>query len=249
MEKRTKAFILDLDGVVYRGSEAVPNASKRIAALREKGRVLFLTNNSTRTRAEYVEKLLGFGIPAQVEDVVTSAYIAATYIREKSPEAKVYVIGEEGLKRELEALGVKTGEEGCTVVLVGLDREFDYRKLTLAAELIRRGAEFVATNTDATLITEKGLLPGAGAMVAAVRAATGKEPVVVGKPSDIAADAVLKILGVEPREVLLIGDRLETDIAMGKKWGMRTALVLTGATSQEELNRSTLKPDFVLESL
>lgn len=249
MEKQIKAFVLDLDGVVYRGGEAVPNAGKRVATLREKGKVLFLTNNSTRTREEYVEKLLRFGVPAKVEDVVTSASIAATYIRERFPEAKVCVIGEEGLKKELEAHGVKTGDEGCTVVLVGLDRGFDYPKLALAAELIRLGAEFIATNTDATLVTEKGLVPGAGAMVAAVKVATGKEPVVVGKPSDIAADAILRILGVGPREVLLIGDRLETDIAMGKRWGMRTALVLTGATSQEEVNKSTLKPDFVLESL
>ncbi len=244
-----KCFVLDLDGVVYRGTKLVQNADKRIEDLRKKGKVLFLTNNSTLTRAGYAEKLNGFGIPAEEEEIITSGYAVALYIKENYEKPKVFVIGEEGLKRELEMRGIKTGITSCNVVLVGLDRNLNYAKLAAALKLIQNGADFLATNLDNTLVAEDGLLPGAGAIVSAVSTASEKEPLVIGKPSHIMADIILKKAGAMPQEILLIGDRIETDIAMGKKAGMKTALVLTGYARQEDADRSEIKPDYVLESL
>lgn len=244
-----KCFVIDLDGVVYRGTGLIPKADKKIATLRKRGRVIFLTNNSTLSRASYKERLAGFGIPAEEEDIVTSGYVAASYIKQRYQDPRVYMIGEKGLKEELERQGIEPFWRACDVVLVGLDRGFTYAKLATALKFIQGGADFIATNLDNTLITEKGLLPGAGAIVSAVKTACGKEPIVVGKPSQIMASIILKKLDVEPKEVLLIGDRLETDILMGKKAGMKTALVLTGYTKKEDLKHTEIKPDYVLDSL
>ncbi|MDI6655206.1 MAG: HAD-IIA family hydrolase [Candidatus Hydrothermarchaeota archaeon] len=244
-----KCFVLDLDGVVYRGKKLVPNADERIENLRNKGKVLFLTNNSTLTRAGCVEKLEGLGIPAEEEEIITSGYASALYIKENYPKPRVFVIGEEGLKNELETQGIKTGVSRCSAVLVGLDRNLNYTKIATAMKLIRSGASFLATNLDNALVTEDGLLPGAGSIVSAVRTACEKEPVVIGKPSHIMADIILGKAKFAPQEILLIGDRLETDIVMGKKAGMKTALVLTGYAKQEDVDRSEIKPDYVLESL
>lgn len=244
-----RCFVLDLDGVVYRGTKLVPNADRRIENLRKKGRVLFLTNNSTLTRAGYVAKLEGFGIPAVENEIITSGYASALYIKENYKKPKVFAIGEDGLKRELEMQGIETGVTSCNIVLVGLDRNLNYTKIATAVNLIQNGADFLATNLDNTLVTEDGLLPGAGSIVSAVRVASEKEPIVIGKPSHIMAGIILKKAGVAPQEILLIGDRIETDIAMGKKAGMKTALVLTGYAKQEDADRSDIKPDYVLESL
>lgn len=244
-----KCFVLDLDGVVYRGKKLVPNADKRIENLRSKGKVLFLTNNSTLARGDCVKKLEGFGIPAEEEEVITSGYVSAIYIKENYSSPRVFIIGEEGLKNELETQGIKTGMRRCNVVLVGLDRNLNYTKIATAVKLIRSGADFLATNLDNTLVTEDDLLPGAGAIVSAVRTACEKEPIVIGKPSHIMADIILRKAKAAPQEILLIGDRIETDIAMGKKAGVKTALVLTGYAKQEDADKSDIKPDYVLESL
>lgn len=244
-----KCFVLDLDGVVYRGTKLVPNADKRIENLRSKGKVLFLTNNSTLARGDYVKKLESLGITAEEEEVITSGYASALYIKENYSSPRVFMIGEEGLKNELETQGIKTGMRRCNVVLVGLDRNLNYTKIAAAVKLIRSGADFLATNLDNTLVTEDGLLPGAGAIVSAVRTACEKEPVVIGKPSHIMADIILRKAKAAPQEILLIGDRIETDIAMGKKAGVKTALVLTGYARQEDADKSDIKPDYVLESL
>ncbi len=247
--KKIKCFVIDLDGVVYKGSELVPGMDRRIASLQRKAKVIFLTNNSTRSRAQYVKKLNGFGIFITEDDIVTSGYAAAKYIKEKYPRGKVYVIGEDGLKKELEWQGVQVCWRDCDIVLVGLDRNINYMKLSFALNFISRGARFIATNTDNTLVTEKGLMPGAGAIVSAVRMASRKEPTIIGKPSEIVGDIILRKAGVDPQDILVIGDRLETDIAMGKKCGMKTALVLTGYATNEEVKHSPIKPDFVLEKL
>lgn len=244
-----KCFVIDLDGVVYAGEKLIPNTPEKIAKMREKGRVFFLTNNSTLSRASYVEKLKKFGIFTDEESVVTSGYVAASYIKKRYRKPRVFVIGEEGLKDELAHHSIEICSNKCNVVLVGLDRWLTYEKLSTALKLIQNGADFIATNTDNTLITENGLLPGAGAVVAAVATASGKEPLVIGKPSRIMAEVIINKAGVNPGEILMIGDRLETDILMGKNAGMKTALVLTGYAKEEDLNASEIKPDYVLESL
>ncbi len=244
-----KCFVIDLDGVVYRGNRLIGNADRRIAGLQKKSRVIFLTNNSTMTRAMYVRKLASFGISAKEDDIITSAYAAAQYVKRNYRNPRVFLIGEDGLKQEFESVGITVCWRDCNVVVVGLDRKFTYDKLAMAQRHMLDGADFVATNFDSTMITEKGLFPGAGAMVSALVTVSRKEPVVIGKPSKIMADAVLDKTVLRPEEILMIGDRLETDIKMGKNVGMKTALVLTGVTKKEEVDNSEIKPDFVLDSL
>ncbi len=244
-----KGFVVDLDGVVYRGKELISYSDKRIASLKKGSKVLFLTNNSTKTRAEYVEKLRGFGVNVDEKDIITSGYAAALYIKKNYKNPKVFVIGEEALKKELEWQGVQVGWRDCDIVLVGLDRGFNYSKIALAFRFIQNGADFLATNTDNTLITESRMLPGAGAIVKAVQTVCEKKPTVIGKPSEIIAKIVLDALKLKPEEVLLLGDRLETDIAMGNKAGMKTALVLTGYSKREDIEKSKIKPDYILDKL
>ncbi len=244
-----KAFVLDLDGVVYRGSEPLPGVGEKIARLRRRGRVLFVTNNSTKTRGEYVDKLSSLGIEVEEDEILTSAYAAALYVSEHWGRAGVYVVGEDGLRKELEWRGVSVRESGCSAVVVGLDRKFTYEKLATAQRHIQQGAELLATNRDPTLVTESGLIPGAGAIVAAIEVASGTRARLIGKPSRIMGELILRQLGVEAEKTLMIGDRLDTDIAMGRALGMRTALVLTGATTREDVERSRIRPDYVLDRL
>jgi|Deesub1362A_J573_1020465.scaffolds.fasta_scaffold00051_43 HAD superfamily hydrolase (TIGR01457 family) len=244
-----KCFILDLDGVVYKGNELIEGADERISKIKKKAEVYFLTNNSTLSSEDYVAKLRKLGISAEEKEIITSGYAAAWYIRKNIPNPRAYVIGEEGLVKELRKQWIDVGHRNCNVVVVGLDRGFTYAKLAWAMKLILDGAEFIATNTDRRLITEKALLPGGGVIVKAVEEASGKKPIVVGKPSDIMAKIILEKVKAKPEEVLLIGDRLETDIAMGKKMGMKTALVLTGHTRREDVEKSSIKPDYILDKL
>jgi len=244
-----KGFVIDLDGVVYRGEELISDSNRRIASLKKKSKVLFLTNNSTRTRADYVKKLARFGINTTEDEIITSAYAAALYIKQNYKKPNVFVVGEDGLKSELSWQGIPTGWRGANIVLVGLDREFNYQKLSHALRLIQNGADFIATNTDNTIVTERGILPGGGSIVSAVQAACGKEPIVIGKPSQIIGKIVLDRLKLKPEDVLLLGDRLETDIAMGNILGMKTALVLTGISKREDIEKTGIEPDFVLDKL
>lgn len=249
MMPKIRCFVIDLDGVVYLGDRLIPHADDGIARLRKRGRVLFTTNNAALHREEYAEKLMRLGVAASPHEILTSGYVAAVHIKTYYDDPRVYLIGEEGLKKELEEQGVEVCHRGCNLVLVGLDRGFNYSKLALALRYIQKGAPFLATNLDNVLLGESGPLPGAGAIVSALKTASGKEPILIGKPSDIMADFILTKAGVKPEEVLLIGDRLDTDIAMGKNFNMRTALVLTGYTKQEDLRDSRIKPDYVLDKL
>jgi 4-nitrophenyl phosphatase len=246
---KIKCFVIDLDGVVYTGNTLVKNADKRIVNMRQKGRVFFVTNNASLHREEYVKKLHGFGIPVVKDEILTSAYVSAVYINTHYDNPQVFMIGEKGLRQELEEQDIKVCHRNCNLVLVGLDRGFNYDKLALALRYVEKGAPFLATNDDNALVTESGLLPGAGAIVSALRTASRKEPIIIGKPSDIMADFILTKAGVKPEEVLLIGDRLDTEVVMGKNFGMKTALVLTGYTKQEDLEKSKIRPDYVLEGL
>lgn len=244
-----ETFIFDLDGVVYRGKDPIPAAVNKINQLQKTSRVLFLTNNSTKTRAQFAEKLSLLGVTIDADSIINSGYAAAIYIKENYPGQGVYFIGEEALGEELELQGVKTCQEKCGVVLVGLDFHFTYEKLAKALTLIRNGAVFIATNTDKTLITEGEILPGAGSIVSSVKAASGVEPILIGKPSKIIGQITLKKVVHPLDQVLMIGDRLETDIVLGKNLGIKTALVLTGISTEEDVNKTGIVPDFILDSL
>ena len=247
-----KGLIVDLDGSVYVGDKPISGVPEALEELRSKGvKVLFLTNNATKTPQEYLEKLEGMGIKASIEEILTSSVIAASYIRRVYGPSRVFVVGTKALEKVLTSYGHEVVDSNSEVVVAGLDFNFDYQKLTRASREIRRGAKFVATNTDATIPLEDDVMPGAGSIVKAIEVASGVRPLVVGKPSRIAMREAIMRLGLRPPEVLVVGDRPETDVKMGKKFNCPTALVLTGATKETDLRRfpEALQPHFVLKSL
>ncbi|MGH8916880.1 MAG: HAD-IIA family hydrolase [Actinomycetes bacterium] len=220
------AWVLDLDGVVWLGDQPVPGAADAVAGLRERGtRVVFLTNNSSRRVGEYVERLGAMGIPVEEDDILTSAQAAASLVE---PGTTALVCGGPGVEEALRKRGVHTVAEGpADTVVVGWHREFDFGRLTAATSCVLGGARLVGTNEDATFPTSEGLLPGAGAILAAVAFATGAEPTVAGKPHQPVAD----LLAGRVKEVdLMVGDRPSTDGLLARRLHTRFGLVLTGVT-------------------
>jgi len=247
-----KGLVIDLDGSVYVGDKPISGVPEALEELRSKGiKLLFLTNNATKTPQEYVKKLEGMGIRASIEEVLTSSVIAASYIKRVYGPSRIFVVGTKALEEVLRSHGHEIVAFDSDVVVAGLDFNFDYQKLARASREIRRGAKFVATNIDATIPLEDGVMPGAGSIVKAIEIASGVRPLVVGKPSRIAMREALMRLGLRPSEVLVVGDRPETDVKMGKRFGCITALVLTGVVKEAALKGlpETLRPHFVLKSL
>ena len=251
-----KGFIFDLDGTVYRSDQLIPRADGAIRSLREKGKkVIFLSNNPLQTREDYASKLTRFGIPTRTDEVINSTFVMTHYLKKNTPQARLFVIGELPFIEELKRAGFTITEEPKKIdyVVVAFDRTFDYRKLNIAFQAIKLGAHFIATNPDRTCPVEGGEIPDCAGMIAAIEAVTEKKvEVVVGKPSPIMIQAVLDALGLRPGDCILIGDRLETDIKMGKDSGIATGIVLTGVTNEkmlEEIKHSSFQPDFVFQNI
>jgi 4-nitrophenyl phosphatase len=182
--------------------------------------------------------------------VLASADATASYLSQQAPAGtRVYVIGEEGLKSSIEAAGLILDESDVRYVVVGLDRELTYQKLTQAVRLIRAGAAFVGPNPDTTLPTDDGVIPGAGSFQAAITAATGVRPLIIGKPEPTMLLIGCERLGTAPAETAIIGDRLDTDIVGGRRAGLQTLLVLTGVSTLEDVDRSDVKPDAIFDDL
>jgi glycerol-1-phosphatase len=250
---RYEAIILDLDGVVYRGDDAVPGAAEAITALRERGRrIVFLTNNSARTPERVTEKLADLEIAANPEEVVTSAQAAAALVLERvGQRATAFVVGEEGVRRALAEVGVELldgGPDRADVVVMGWDRSADYDKLRTASVLVQRGARLVATNADASYPAPGGeLWPGAGALLAAVETATGVRAEVAGKPHRPLFDEAVR--RARTRRALVVGDRMETDIEGAIGAGLDAALVLSGAAGPADLLDARGLPVAVLRDI
>ncbi|MDI6726561.1 MAG: HAD-IIA family hydrolase [Smithellaceae bacterium] len=248
-----KGFIFDLDGTVYKGDKLIPGADEVIRLLRKTGRkVVYLTNKPLETRGDYAAKLTRLGIPTRPEEVVTSSLVMVRYLQKAAPGARLFVIGEAPFLAELKEAGFTLSEQPQTIdyVVAAFDRTFDYRKLNIAYQAIKRGAHFVATNPDRTCPTENGEIPDCAATIAALEAITLKKvEVVVGKPSPMIIQAALEVLGLPAAECLLVGDRLETDIKIGNECGTATALVLTGITDLAMLKQSDIYPDFIFDSI
>lgn len=250
-----KAVILDLDGCVYRGRRPIEGAAEVIDTLRDMGlKILFLTNNATKTVEEYVAKLSSMGIHCGEDEVLTSGYATSIYLAEKYGRVRVLPVGGEALEKELSKMGHrvldwrKSGNPQFVVAC--LDFKFNYEKLKRACLAIFKGARFVATNTDPTLPVEDYLLPGAGSIVAAISKATGRRPLVIGKPSRRIMNIALKRMSIDGSEAIVVGDRLSTDVKAGKRVGAFTVLVLTGASSLRDLERwRSSRPDLVLNSI
>jgi phosphoglycolate/pyridoxal phosphate phosphatase family enzyme len=248
-----EGFILDLDGTVYLGERLLPGARAAVAALRAAGRrVCFLSNKPIASREEYAAKLTRLGVPAEVDEVINSSYVLARHLAGETPGARCFVIGEPPLVAELEAAGLKSVEgPQADYVVVAFDRTFDYRKLDVALQAVKRyGARLVGTNPDRTCPVEDGEIPDAAGMIGAVEGVTGHRVApIVGKPSPITAGVALQRLGLPAADCAIVGDRLETDIAMGKAAGLATILVLTGITRPGDPAIARWQPDHVLASL
>lgn len=246
-------YIFDLDGTIYLGDILLPHASELLAHLRAARRkVAFLSNNPTRTREQYVAKLRGFGLQADLDEVVNSSYVMVQWLLANAPGATLFVVGEAPLIGELEAAGFRLSEQAGTIdiVVASFDRTFTYHKLQVAFDAIRAGARLVATNPDRFCPVPGGGEPDAAAMIAAIEACTNTRcEVNVGKPSPIMARTVGALLQLPPERCLMVGDRLMTDIAMGAEAGMATALVLTGDSTRADLAAAPHQPTYVIESL
>ncbi len=250
---RYDGYIFDLDGTIYLGELLLPGAPELLAALRAEGRqVAFLSNNPTKTREQYVTKLRGMGLQADLAEVVNSSHVLVQWLLEHAPGATLFVCGEAPLIGELEAAGFPLSEQAgeVQIVVASFDRTFTYHKLQVAFDAIRAGARLVATNPDRFCPVPGGGEPDAAAIIAAIEACTNTRcEVNVGKPSPIMARAVSAMLGLPPERCIMVGDRLMTDIAMGAGAGMATALVLTGDSTRADLPAAPAQPTYVIEGL
>jgi phosphoglycolate/pyridoxal phosphate phosphatase family enzyme len=246
-----------MDGVLYLGETPIEGAAEAVGWLRKRGKkIFFSTNNSAETRGAYTRKLARMGIAAHGSEIVTAGYVTALYLQKHAPRARIYVVGENGLRSELKRAGLKLvphdGAEKATHVVVGLDRMVNNKKLTGALRALLAGAEFIATNADATYPTEDGLSPGAGAMVGALVGCSGKKPsVVIGKPSPQMIKIALGISRSKPSETAIVGDRLDTDVTAGKRAGLTTILVLSGVSKRRDVAKvkGKITPDFIINSI
>lgn len=252
-----RGLLIDLDGVVYEGQRPIPGAANFLAAARQHGLpFLLVTNNSTASPETVAERLSRMSISAQPSEILTSADAAAGYVQSNSNgSARVLVVGEAGLSEAVTRRGLELVEaaaaESAEWVLVGLDRSFDYARLTAGVSALRAGARFVATNADALLPVEGGrFLPGAGTMVAAIGKGASAEPTVIGKPEPILyQQGCAKLGSLPPESVAMIGDRMDTDIEGGHRAGLRTILVLTGVSTREDAQKATVLPDVIVQDL
>jgi 4-nitrophenyl phosphatase len=247
-----RGFLLDMDGVLYRGNEPIPGAAEFVAALRtHKVPFLYVTNNSTTTSEKVAARLTGMGIPSTAEEILGSAEVTAAALREKIAGRQVMVVGEEGLHLALAKAGftVTTDYRNADAVVVGLDRHCTYASLRDASLAVRRGAYLIATNDDRSLPTELGLVPGAGAVLALVETATDQKAMVIGKPSPDMFHFAMHRLGLVAETTAAVGDRPETDILGGQRAGLPTIAVLTGVGTQADFDAMAPRPDWVFADL
>ncbi len=254
-------FVFDLDGVLYLDNSVIKGAPGTVCYLREKGhKISFATNNAMLSRGAYVKKLNRMGFKCTPQEVMASSYAAGLYLKSENAQGKdVFVIGETGLQQELKAAGLKvfTGRgrgrfpQKVAYVVVGLDRMFNYKALKMARSYIEKGAALIATNKDYTYPGKEGIFPGGGSLVAAVEAASGVEAFVIGKPRPFMLKKLQELNGIKAKEIIVVGDRYDTDIVFGKTAGTVTVMVLTGVTSKSEAlaYKGKLKPDLILKSV
>lgn len=257
-------LIFDLDGTIYLGNAALPGVPEALATLRARGkRICFVSNKPLEPREQYAAKLTRLGIPTEAADVITSGFVMAYYLAKHEPRLRLYVVGEEKLKQELRSHGLIILPEfegqdekeviepqGVDAVIVAFDRTLDYRKLNTAYQALMRGARFFATNPDKTCPLPGGGIPDAGATIAALEHLTGRQvELLAGKPSTLIVEVAMDLLGTPPERTLMVGDRLETDMRMGIEAGMKTAAVLTGASTREQAEASPYRPHLILESV
>lgn len=246
-----QGYLIDLDGTIYRGKERIPAGERFVARLQEKEiPYLFVTNNTTRT-PEQIQTMLAenFSIETPVETIYTATLATIDFMEDLGKEKTVYVIGEEGLKSAIAAAGYVEDTENPAYVVVGLDWNVDYEKFAIATLAIEKGAVFIGTNPDLNIPTERGLLPGAGSLLALLEAATRVKPIIMGKPEAIIMNKALERLGTDCSKTVMVGDNYLTDIRAGIDNGFPTLLALTGFTKAEEVPHLPIAPTHVVHSL
>jgi 4-nitrophenyl phosphatase len=246
-----QALILDMDGVLWRGSQPIGDLNAIFNQIAKLGwRVTFATNNATRTVEQYVGALQSYGVTVESWQVINSAIAAANYLKKRFPDGgPVYIIGEQGLTEALYESGFFPSDHDALAVVVGMDRTLTYDKLRQAALLIRAGVPFIGTNPDRTFPTPQGLVPGTGSILAALASASYVTPIIVGKPEPEMYQIALERLKILPSQALVVGDRPETDIAGAQAIGCHTALVLSGVTNAEQANAWQPPPDMIIQDL
>lgn len=250
--KDYQGYFIDLDGTTYKGKEQIPAAARFISRLQKAGKkVLFVTNNSTRTPDFVADNLCqNHNIDVTAENIYTTALATADYLRSIAPvESKVYVIGESGLRLALKNRGFILTDDNPEYVVVGLDTEVTYEKLEKAVLLIRDGAKFIGTNADSNLPNERGMVPGAGSIVKLVEYATQTKPVMIGKPESIIMKMALEKVKLAKEEVIMVGDNYHTDIEAAINVGMDSLLVYTGLSRPEEVAKEKIQPTFKVNNL
>nr|WP_090892669.1 TIGR01457 family HAD-type hydrolase [Evansella caseinilytica] len=249
--KQYQGYLIDLDGTMYRGEEKIEAAADFVKQLHDKNiPYLFVTNNSSRTPEQVAAKLNAMNIAATPEHVFTTSMATANYISEQiHSAAKVYMIGEEGLEHALKAKGLNMVDNEAEVVIMGIDREINYEKLSKACLAVRAGATFISTNGDVAIPNERGLLPGNGSLTAVVEVSTGVKAVYIGKPEAIIVNQALEVLGTPMEKTVMVGDNYQTDIMAGINAGMDTIIVHTGVTSKEQLETVEIQPTWSIASL
>jgi 4-nitrophenyl phosphatase len=246
-----RGFLLDMDGTFYLGDHLLEGALDFIEILhRQNKQFLFLTNNSSKHRSQYAEKINRLGLPISEEAVLTSGEATAVYLRKQHPGADIFLVGTPSLEDEFRQFGFNLVHHEPQILVLGFDTTLTYQKLWELCDFVRAGIPYIATHPDFNCPTENGYMPDVGAMIAFVRASTGREPdLVVGKPNRLIVDAAAIKMNLLVDQLAMIGDRLYTDIALGQTSGITTVLVLSGETKPSDLNNTPYRPDYTFENL
>lgn len=250
-----KLFIFDMDGTIYLGKRVFDFAIRFIKHLRENGKkVLFFTNNASRSTAVYVDKLTKFGFAPTPDEIMSSADVTVAYLHTHHPGKTVYLVGTKDLASHFEAAGIpllRGDEEHADIVVSSFDTELTYQKLDIACRYIREGATYLCTHPDFNCPTDTGFMPDSGAIAALITASTGVTPRYLGKPYGEVVDMIEQVTGIDRRDTCIFGDRLYTDIALGTRHGVTSVLVLTGETAEADLATAPAdqQPDMVYDSL
>jgi len=249
--QNVKCFLLDMDGTFNLGERLIDGSLRFIETLKQQGKdFLFLTNNSSKHRGQYAEKITRLGLPIAEDKVFTSGEATAIFLRKNYQTSSVYVVGTPALEDEFRQHGFQLEDENPQLAVLGFDTSLTYQKLWKLCDFVRAGLPYIATHPDFNCPTETGFMPDIGAMIAFVHASTGREPdIIVGKPNRTIVDAVAEKLGLKIEEMAMVGDRLYTDIALGQTSGITTCLVLSGETHLEDLKESPYQPTYCFEYL
>ncbi|GIV97909.1 MAG: acid sugar phosphatase [Herpetosiphonaceae bacterium] len=245
-----KAYLIDMDGVLVRGSQPIPGAQQFIERLRAAGApFLVLTNNSIFTPRDQHARLKAIGLDIPIESIFTSALATARFLHSQRPDGSAYVIGESGLTTALHEIGYTITEHNPDYVVLGETIAYSFERITIALRLVSAGARFIGTNPDVTGPSEYGIVPATGAVAALITAASGVKPYFIGKPNPLMMRLALRQLDAHSEDTVMIGDRMDTDIVAGTEQGMETILVLSGVTSREESETYPYRPTRIVGSV